>query len=125
MSMKVLLSIKPHFAEKILSGEKRYEFRRVIFKNPQVRVVLVYASAPIQKVVGEFTISKILHDDLECLWRKTHKHSGITEDIFYRYFENKDRGYALKISAVKKYRTPLCLRKHFGLLPPQSYAYLF
>lgn len=122
--MKVLLSIKPEFAEKILSGEKRYEFRRAIFKNPQVRVIVVYASAPVQKVVGEFTISEILYDEVDSLWRRTRKHSGITEDLFYRYFENKDRGYALKIRGVKRYRTPFCPRQHFGLFPPQSYAYL-
>jgi len=122
--MRILLSIKPEFAEKIFSGEKKYEFRRVIFKKRQVKVVVVYACAPIQKVLGEFIISQILYDDVESLWRKTRKHSGITEELFYRYFENKDRGYALRIHSVKRYRTPLSLSKHFGLLPPQSYAYL-
>jgi predicted transcriptional regulator len=122
--MKVLLSIKPQFAEKILTGEKKFEFRRSIFKKPQVRVVIIYASAPIQKVIGEFTISEILYDKVDSLWQKTYKHSGITEDIFFKYFENKDWGYALKIDNVKKYKTPLCLYKHFGLFPPQSYAYL-
>ena len=32
--MKILLSIKPEFAEKIFSGSKKYEFRRRIFKAP-------------------------------------------------------------------------------------------
>lgn len=32
--MKVLLSIKPEFAERIFNGSKKYEFRKVIFKNP-------------------------------------------------------------------------------------------
>ena len=31
--MKVLLSIKPQFANKILSGEKLYEYRKRIFKK--------------------------------------------------------------------------------------------
>ena len=31
--MKVLLSIKPEFAEKIFNGTKKYEFRKSIFKN--------------------------------------------------------------------------------------------
>lgn len=122
--MKVLLSIKPQFAEKILSGEKRFEFRRAIFKRPRVTTIVVYASAPTQMVVGEFTISEILFDKVDSLWQRTRKHSGITEELFYRYFENKDRGYAIKIHRVKRYRTPFCPRKHFGLLPPQSYAYL-
>ena len=31
--MNVLLSIKPRFVEKILEGEKRFEFRKGIFKQ--------------------------------------------------------------------------------------------
>ena len=33
-TMKVLLSIKLQYAEAILSGRKRYEYRRAIFKRP-------------------------------------------------------------------------------------------
>lgn len=31
--MKILLSIKPRFVEKIISGEKLYEYRKVVFKE--------------------------------------------------------------------------------------------
>lgn len=31
--MEVLLAIKPEFVEKIFSGEKKYEFRKVVFKK--------------------------------------------------------------------------------------------
>ncbi|WP_369009144.1 ASCH domain-containing protein, partial [Escherichia coli] len=49
--MKVLLSIKPEFAEKILNGTKRFEFRKGIFKNPQISTVVIYATMPLGKVV--------------------------------------------------------------------------
>jgi predicted transcriptional regulator len=32
---------------------KKYEFRKVVFKNPKVKTVVVYASSPVQKVIGE------------------------------------------------------------------------
>lgn len=32
--MKAMLSIKPEYVERILSGEKTYEFRRTIFRRP-------------------------------------------------------------------------------------------
>ena len=35
--MKIVLSIKPEYAEKIFSGSKKYEFRRMIFKAPDVK----------------------------------------------------------------------------------------
>ena len=52
--MKVLLSIKPEYASKILDGTKRYEYRRAIFKRTEVTTVVVYASDPVRKVIGEF-----------------------------------------------------------------------
>ena len=61
--MKVLLSIKPEFAEKIFNGTKKYEFRKSIFKNKDVDTVVVYASSPWQYVIGEFHIDKILNDN--------------------------------------------------------------
>jgi predicted transcriptional regulator len=52
METSVLLSIKPEFADKIFCGLKRYEFRKVLFKNRNVKKIVVYASAPIRKVIG-------------------------------------------------------------------------
>ena len=61
--MRVLLSIKPEFALKIFDGSKRYEYRRSIFKRGGVTKIVVYASDPIQKVIGEF---KIIRGILPC-----------------------------------------------------------
>jgi predicted transcriptional regulator len=112
------------FAEKIFSGEKKYEFRRVMFKNRQVSTVVVYASSPVQKVVGEFEIEAILTDDIEALWQRTKEYSGISEEFFFRYFADKSRGHAIQIKKVKRYRKPLCLNADFAVAPPQSFLYL-
>lgn len=122
--MKVLLSIKPEFANKIFDGTKKFEFRKSIFKNQDVKTIVVYASSPVQKVIGEFEIEKILNFDLDTLWSMTHDLSGISEDFFYKYFANKKNGYAIKIKKVKKYSKPKNLREEFNLFPPQSFAYL-
>lgn len=121
--MKVVLSIKPEFAFKIFEGTKRFEFRKSIFKNSDIKSVIVYASSPIQQVIGEFKIDKILNHDIETLWTLTHKHSGITEDFYKEYFANKEQGFAIKIKSTRRYKKPKCLRKDFKLLPPQSFAY--
>ena len=63
--MKVLLSIKPEYAEKIFSGEKRYEFRKAVFKNQLIQTVVVYATMPVGKIIGEFNIKQILKDEPE------------------------------------------------------------
>ncbi len=123
--MKVLLSIKPEFANKIFEGTKKFEFRRSIFKNPNIKTIVVYASAPVQKVIGEFEIDKIISNNLSDLWDLTKKYSGISEDYFFEYFADKETGFAIKIKKAKKYKIPKCIRADFNLYPPQSFLYLF
>jgi predicted transcriptional regulator len=55
----VLLSTKPRFAEAIMGGEKHVEFRRVRCRR-DVKVVLVYATSPIQRLLGYFEVSFIV-----------------------------------------------------------------
>jgi len=122
--MKVLLSIKPEFALKIFNGSKRYEYRRAIFKNPKVSIVIVYASDPIKRIIGEFEIEDILHDELQVLWVKTKNHAGISERRFFEYFTNKSKGYAIKVKATSMYDAPLPLNSFMVSSPPQSFMYL-
>ncbi len=122
--MKVILSIKPKFAYKIFDGSKKFEFRKSIFKNKNVKTVIVYASSPVQKVIGEFEIGKIFNNNLETLWNLTKEYSGITEEYFYDYFIDKDKGFAIQIKNKKIYTEPKCLRQDFNLHPPQSFAYV-
>ncbi len=121
--MKVILSIKPEFANKIFDGSKKFEFRRSIFKNDKVKTVIVYASSPVQRVIGEFQIEKIINQDLGSLWNLTSESSGITQEFFYEYFGDKQLGYAIQIKSTRKYRPSKCLRTDFKLTPPQSFAY--
>lgn len=122
--MKVLLSIKPEFAFKIFEGKKKFEFRKVIFKNPNVKTVVVYASSPVQRVIGEFEIDNILSSDPTEIWRLTKKYSGISEDFFNEYFADREIAHAIKIKSTKKYKQPLHLQDNYNVVPPQSYVYL-
>lgn len=122
--MKVLLSIKPEFAFKIFEGTKKFEFRKSIFKNKDVKTVVVYASSPVQKVIGEFEIEQIINHELEKLWSLTHDFSGISKDFFDQYFAEKKEGYAIKIKRTKKYSIPKNLKEEYNLFPPQSFAYI-
>jgi predicted transcriptional regulator len=121
--MRVVLSIKPEFANKIFDGSKKFEFRKAIFKNANVKTVIVYASSPVQQVIGEFEIEKIINKDIDTLWDMTHHSSGISQDYFYKYFADREKGFAIQIKKPKKYRQPKCLKEDFDLLPPQSFAY--
>ncbi len=122
--MKVLLSIKPIYADKIFAGTKKYEFRRSIFKNPNIKTIVVYSSAPVQKVIGEFEIESILQSNISELWDMTAQESGINKEFFFEYYKGKDRGFAIKIKNTKKYDKPLDIKADFKLTPPQSFVYI-
>jgi predicted transcriptional regulator len=122
--MKVLLAIKPEYAYKILNGSKLYEYRRVMFKNVNVKTALVYASKPVGEILGEFEIGEIMFDVPALLWEKTKPHSGITEQNFMNYFSDKAMGYAIKIKRARTYDSPLSLGGLNLRRPPQSFAYI-
>lgn len=125
--MNALLSIKPEFAEKILSGQKEYEFRRTSFRDAsKVEVVYLYASSPVQKIVGAFTIGDVIGDTPEELWQQFGNQSGISDKArFMKYYEGADDGYAYKINRSHKLETALDPRDYVEeFVPPTSFHYL-
>jgi predicted transcriptional regulator len=122
--MKVILSIKPEFAEKIFNGSKKFEFRRRLYKNKQIKTVVVYASSPISKVIGEFEIEDVIHDELNSLWETTSEHSGISRDCYFDYFKGTEMGFAIAVKKAELYDEPVCIKETFGIKPPQSFAYV-
>ena len=124
--MKALLSIKPEFVEEIIEGRKKFEYRKKIFKRSDVSSVVVYATKPYGKVVGEFEIDDIVEEDIEQLWNNTKQFSGITEEFFYDYFKNKESGFAIKIKEFITYEEPLELSEFDATIKaaPQSFCYI-
>ena len=119
--MKVLLSIKPKFVESIIKGNKKYEYRKVIFKK-DVDTVVIYKTTPFCKVIGEFEIDDILCDTPEKIWQRTQEFAGITQDYFNKYFDNRKIAYAIKIGKIKQYELePKDMIKQFKA--PQSFMY--
>ncbi|KON88959.1 hypothetical protein AF332_20660 [Sporosarcina globispora] len=123
--MKVLLSIKPEFVEKIFNGEKQFEYRRCIFKKKEVDTIVVYSTMPEGKIVGELLIEDIINEEIEELWKETKMFSGISYDFFKEYFHNKETGYAIKIKEAKKYDEPILPKELMSnFRAPQSFCYI-
>lgn len=122
--MKVLLSIKPQFVDKIFDGTKKYEFRKSLFKRSDVTRVIIYASYPVKRIVGEFEIEQILSDDVNIIWEQTKKYSGITKDFYNSYFQKKKRANAIKIGNLKRYKEERCLSDYNIQQAPQSFCYI-
>lgn len=124
MQTTVLLSIKPQYADKILNGDKRYEFRRLLYKSPNVDKIVIYATSPVMKVVGEFDVAQVHSMALEELWAQTMKYSGIEKNFYDSYFKGKDIGHAIEVKDAKRYSKPKQLKDYDITHPPQSFVYL-
>lgn len=123
--MDVLLSVRPHFAERIFNGTKKYEYRKTIFRQANVGRIIVYACRPVKKIVGEFQVAEIIWDKPESIWLRTCNSSGIDRDLFFNYFIGKDKGCAISIECAKRYVSPVdpwCFQHDFT--PPQSFMYI-
>lgn len=122
--MKAVLSIKPEFVDKILKGEKKFEYRKKIFKQ-EIESVVIYSSKPIGKLVGEFKVKNIIHDDKNIVWNKTNNLSGISYKFFNEYFNNHDKAYALEIEDLIVYEEPMDPKKLiYNFKAPQSFCYI-
>jgi predicted transcriptional regulator len=123
--MRVLLSIKPEYAEKILNGTKRFEYRKAAPRNQAVRTMVLYATQPIGKVVGEVEIAGVLREGPDVLWEQTSKASGITRAFFDAYFSGRELAVAIAVCRPRRYAKPIDLEAVSGSpTPPQSFQYL-
>ncbi len=123
-SMKILLSIKPEYVSRIFSGEKRFEFRKCIFRDSSVHEVYIYATSPVKMIVGTFGIKDIHEEAPSQIWKDTYQFAGIEEDAFFTYFQGREKAYAIEIEDVREFSSPIDPRKKIdNFVPPQSFAY--
>jgi predicted transcriptional regulator len=123
--MKILLSIKPEFVERIFSGEKKFEYRKVLFSDRRVKTVVVYSTMPVGKIVGEFQIKSIQHDSPNALWSKTKEYAGVDGIFFQDYFSGREYGFAIEIGDVTQYESPIDPKDVFDkFTAPQSFFYV-
>lgn len=123
--MKVLMSIKPQFVKEIFNGNKKFEYRKAIFKNKDIKTVVVYATMPIGKIIGEFEIDTILVEHPSEIWQLTKEYSGITEEFYDEYFSGRDIAYAIKIKSLNEYNEPICpYANNANFKAPQSFKYI-
>lgn len=122
--MNVLLSIKPRYANAILSGKKTVEFRKAVFKQA-VEKVYIYSSSPEKKIIGYFTIESIDEDQPAQLWKKYGGSGSIGEADFFEYYTGKNKGFAIKVKSVSAFETPVDPKSVIeNFRAPQSYMYV-
>lgn len=120
---KILLAIKPEYVAKIFNQTKLYEFRRKIPQKP-VSTVVVYATEPEHKIVGEFEVMEVLSMKPTPLWEKTKDSAGIARAKYREYFRDCTTAYAYRIGRIYLYDSPKSIEELGIKHPPQSFVYL-
>ena len=121
--MNILISIKPEYVENIFNRTKKYEYRKIKCKQ-DVNKIIIYSTAPVMKVVGEAQVEEILEDSPEKIWRITENGSGINKKFFNKYYENKEKAVAYKLTNIMKYDLPKELSSYGIKTAPQSFVYI-
>jgi len=120
-----LISLHPEHANKILSGEKKLEFRRVWASKP-VSAVVIYATVPVQRIVAIAYVKKVHKGSANSLWKLAKEvGGGLSRRKLYNYFKGRKIGYAIEFASVKRCNTSIDPFKRIdNFQPPQSFTYL-
>jgi len=121
----ILLPIKPKYAEMILNGEKDIEFRKS-FPKQDVDKIVIYATAPISRIVGEVEVKEQVEeryrDAIICPYLCWFYKVGISEAELKKYYEWKEYVYYYVLGKVTKYDKSL---SELGInYVPQNFVYL-
>lgn len=124
-SKVALISIHPEYAEKIVSGEKRYEFRRG-WTQRAVEFLVIYATAPVKRLVAITEIEQVHKGNVSRLWELAQEGGGVTQQALYAYMEGKDEGVAIEIKTTTILGSGLVPTSVLGkkFRAPQSFRYL-
>jgi predicted transcriptional regulator len=125
---RLLISVKPRFADAILDGSKTIELRRTAPRLELPTEALIYASTPVRALVGRCNVVDVIAYKPEGLWR-LHRHAvAVTHDEFKAYFAGCSIAYGLILAEPKRFYASVDLgslrMSYRGFQPPQSFRYL-
>lgn len=123
MKRKILISVNPEHAKNIMSGVKKYEYRRHVAKK-DISSIIIYETTPIKRVVAEAEIEAILSYTPDELWELTKNKSGISRTFFDEYFKGKEVAHAYRIGKVKVFKETKTLQDFGVRCAPQSFVYI-
>ena len=120
---KIIISINPEHVQNIISGVKKYEYRKIAAKQ-NISAIIIYETSPVKMVVAEAEIIDVLMLSPDELWEQTKHASGITKQFFDRYFAGRDVAHAYKLGKIKVYDKPKMLMDYGIKTAPQSFVYV-
>lgn len=120
---KIILPIHQKHIDKIISGEKIYEYRKIL-ANKNIKKIYLYSSGLIKKVVGEVKVIEKIKMPKADLWEKTKDLSGIDYKFYNEYFKDRDYACAYVLGEAKLYEQARDLKEYGVYSVPQSFVYV-
>lgn len=119
-----LMSIHQRYAEAIMDGIKQVEFRKRRLAD-DIDTVWVYATAPVSKVIGHFSVSEVVQGTPQDIWERYGSVGVIEHDAFFDYYGARETAVAIVVGSAERLPDPVSLD---AIDPrpaiPQSFAYL-
>ena len=123
----LIISLKPYYADLVFGGLKKVELRRRIASQINDRDVFIYVSSPVRELRGGFRIGQVWKGSLDAVWNNVVELVTIERQEFDAYFQGQTVAYALEVTNVWKYQSPVSLswlRERFDdFVVPQSWRY--
>lgn len=124
MKNAVLLSVHPEHVTNILSGKKKFEYRKIMPARNISHIVL-YSTNPVKMIVAVAEVSHRIADSLTQVWQQTSNESGITHEFFLDYFSGCNKAGCFALRNVYKLSNPIKINELLNCkVPPQSFCYL-
>ena len=126
---KILISIETKYADKIFSGTKLWEFRKVLPKTLTDfgAVMVVYSSKDDRAIVGEFQVGRVLRCPIDELMIKTDSGAN-SRKWFETYYKDKALCCAMEVTSPARFKKRLTLgeirRELPDFMPPQNFIYV-
>jgi predicted transcriptional regulator len=125
-SRALLFSIKPKWADAIISGEKTFELRRRPPKLTSPVSAIIYATAPVCALVAKCSMGPVLSGPPMQIWDRVSVSSSVTQTEFDDYFRGCWRAHAIVVSNPRKLAKPLSLgylRDTIRFSAPQAWVW--
>ena len=123
-----IISLKPRYANLILSGKKSVELRNRIVRLKPGTTIWIYATRPMGRIVAIAEVKAVVHDEPTLIWKRFKRDICIEKTEFNSYTGDRERVSAVTLTRVQELAEAPTLdgiRELTGTFhPPQFYAYL-
>lgn len=120
---EIILSIKPEYVERIIKGQKLYEYRKRL-PSDTIEAIYIYCTYPVMKVVAKVQVKGKIKASPTALWEQTKHAAGISRNNYRVYFKGCKTAYAFILGELNVFDSPKAISEYGFSIPPQSFAYI-